>query len=50
MEATTQNTHDSTPEPQQETKWYVLRVVSGKSVRLKNTLIKKLSRGGGAKL
>src|SRR5215203_4478959 len=43
MEPTTQNT----PEPQQQdTKWYVLRVVSGKERKVKEYLDKEVSRGG----
>ena len=37
----------STQEPQQqETKWYVLRVVSGKERKVKEYLDKEISRGG----
>jgi transcriptional antiterminator NusG len=52
MEATTQNT----PEPQQqesqqqETKWYVLRVVSGKERKVKEYLDKEVSRGGWSQI
>ncbi len=43
MEATAQNTQQ---EPQQqETKWYVLRVVSGKEKKVKEYLDKEISRG-----
>lgn len=45
MEATAQNTQQ---EPQQqETKWYVLRVVSGKEKKVKEYLDKEISRGWG---
>src|SRR6202521_1641964 len=40
MEETSQNT------TQQETKWYVLRVVSGKERKVKEYLDKEISRGG----
>src|SRR5881398_2379920 len=43
QEATTQNTQES---QQQETKWYVLRVVSGKERKVKEYLDKEVSRGG----
>ena len=33
---------------QQETKWYVLRVVSGKERKVKEYLDKEISRGGWA--
>ena len=43
MEATTQNTQEP---QQQETKWYVLRVVSGKERKVKEYLDKEVTRGG----
>ena len=43
MEATAQNTQQP---QQQETKWYVLRVVSGKERKVKEYLDKEVSRGG----
>ena len=43
MEATTQDTQQP---QQQETKWYVLRVVSGKERKVKEYLDKEISRGG----
>jgi transcriptional antiterminator NusG len=43
MEATAQNTQEQ-PQ-QQETKWYVLRVVSGKEKKVKEYLDKEVSRG-----
>src|SRR5881227_3863488 len=43
QEATTPNTQQA---PQQETKWYVLRVVSGKERKVKEYLDKEISRGG----
>jgi len=42
MEATTPNTEAK----QQETKWFVLRVVSGKERKVKEYLDKEISRGG----
>jgi transcription termination/antitermination protein NusG len=42
MEATTTNTESK----QQETKWFVLRVVSGKERKVKEYLDKEISRGG----
>src|SRR3982750_4670243 len=42
MEAATQNTQQP---QQQETKWYVLRVVSGKERKVKEYLDKEVSRG-----
>ena len=42
-EAAIQNTQEA---PQQETKWYVLRVVSGKERKVKEYLDKEVSRGG----
>src|SRR5947208_16289398 len=45
QEATTPNTQE-TQEKQQETKWYVLRVVSGKERKVKEYLDKEVSRGG----
>ena len=48
MEATTQNTQESQHQDaqQQETKWYVLRVVSGKERKVKEYLDKEVIRGG----
>src|SRR5215213_7133124 len=48
MEATTQNTQEPQHQdaPQQETKWYVLRVVSGKERKVKEYLDKEVIRGG----
>jgi transcriptional antiterminator NusG len=48
MDTTTQNTQEShQQEPQQqETKWYVLRVVSGKERKVKEYLDKEVIRGG----
>ena len=43
MESTTTNTENT---QQQETKWFVLRVVSGKERKVKEYLDKKISRGG----
>ena len=43
METTTQNTQEP---QQQETKWYVLRVVSGKERKVKEYLDKEISRSG----
>src|SRR3954462_1953635 len=43
MEAATQDTQQP---QQQETKWYVLRVVSGKERKVKEYLDKEVSRGG----
>src|ERR1044071_10000998 len=43
MEATTTNTENT---QQQETRWYVLRVVSGKERKVKEYLDKDISRGG----
>src|ERR1700750_1645930 len=43
MEAATQNPQQT---QQQETKWYVLRVVSGKERKVKEYLDKEISRGG----
>src|SRR6476659_3070648 len=43
MEATAKNTQQP---KQQETKWYVLRVVSGKERKVKEYLDKEISRGG----
>ena len=42
-EATVQNIDEP---QQQETKWYVLRVVSGKEKKVKEYLDKEVSRGG----
>lgn len=48
-EAVTQNTEEQQPQPQdqpqQETKWYVLRVVSGKERKVKEYVDKEVSRG-----
>jgi transcription termination/antitermination protein NusG len=46
MEATEQNTEQQPQPQQQETKWYVLRVVSGKERKVKEYLDKEISRGG----
>ena len=44
-ESVSQDTqHDAAP--QQDTKWYVLRVVSGKERKVKEYLDKEISRGG----
>jgi transcriptional antiterminator NusG len=43
MESTTTNTENT---QQQETKWFVLRVVSGKERKVKEYLDKEISRGG----
>jgi transcriptional antiterminator NusG len=43
MEATTTNTENA---QQQESKWFVLRVVSGKERKVKEYLDKEISRGG----
>src|SRR6187551_1455432 len=43
MEATTTNTENT---QQQESKWFVLRVVSGKERKVKEYLDKEISRGG----
>ena len=45
MEATT-----NTDTQQQETKWYVLRVVSGKEKKVKEYLDKEISRGGWSEI
>ena len=42
MEAVTNTTTTS----QAETKWYVLRVISGKEKKVKEYLDKEISRGG----
>lgn len=42
---TTANTAPETT-PQQDTKWYVLRVISGKEKKVKEYLDKEISRGG----
>lgn len=47
MEATAQNTQEP---QQQETKWYVLRVVSGKERKVKEYLDKEISRGGWSEI
>ena len=39
-------TPDTQEPQQQETKWYVLRVVSGKERKVKEYLDKEVSRGG----
>jgi transcriptional antiterminator NusG len=44
METTTTNTQQTTR--QDETKWFVLRVVSGKERKVKEYLDKEISRGG----
>ena len=46
METTT-NTENA---QQQETKWYVLRVVSGKESKVKEYLDKEISRGGWSEI
>jgi transcriptional antiterminator NusG len=50
MESISQNTEEQAPQqqelPQQETKWYVLRVVSGKERKVKEYLDKEISRNG----
>src|SRR5215216_4317692 len=47
METTSQNSQEPQQEaPQQETKWYVLRVVSGKERKVKEYLDKEVTRGG----
>ena len=43
METTTTNTENA---QQLETKWFVLRVVSGKERKVKEYLDKEISRGG----
>ena len=43
-ESATQDTHEAAPQP--DTKWYVLRVVSGKERKVKEYLDKEISRGG----
>jgi transcription termination/antitermination protein NusG len=48
MEATTTNTN--TENAQQETKWYVLRVVSGKEKKVKEYLDKEITRGGWSEI
>lgn len=45
MESTTTNTNEENVQ-QQETKWFVLRVVSGKEKKVKEYLDKEISRGG----
>lgn len=47
MEATTTNTENA---QQQETKWFVLRVVSGKERKVKEYLDKEISRGGWSEI
>jgi transcriptional antiterminator NusG len=47
MEATAQNTEQP---QQQDTKWYVLRVVSGKEKKVKEYLDKEISRGGWSEI
>jgi transcriptional antiterminator NusG len=44
METTANTTPETTP--QQDTKWYVLRVISGKEKKVKEYLDKEISRGG----
>ncbi|MEY3947219.1 MAG: hypothetical protein RL512_30, partial [Bacteroidota bacterium] len=46
MEAVT----NTTAAPQTETKWYVLRVISGKEKKVKEYLDKEISRGGWSEL
>lgn len=46
MEAVTNTTTTS----QAETKWYVLRVISGKEKKVKEYLDKEISRGGWSEL
>ncbi len=46
MEDTTQNTQPA----EQETKWFVLRVVSGKERKVKEFLDKEISRGGWSEM
>ena len=46
MEATTTNTDTTAPEQKDETKWYVLRVVSGKERKVKEYLDKEVNRSG----
>ncbi len=46
MEGTTQNTQPT----EQETKWFVLRVVSGKERKVKELLDKEISRGGWSEM
>ena len=48
MEETT--TQDTQQPQQQETKWYVLRVVSGKEKKVKEYLDKEISRGGWSEM
>jgi transcriptional antiterminator NusG len=43
---TTPNTSNANANPSKETKWYVLRVVSGKERKVKEYLDKEISRGG----
>jgi transcriptional antiterminator NusG len=47
MEALTQNTQEP---QQQDTKWYVLRVVSGKERKVKEYLDKEVARGGWSEI
>src|SRR5574338_1027590 len=46
-ETATTNTQET---QQQETKWYVLRVVSGKEKKVKEYLDKEVSRGGWSEI
>ncbi|MES2882902.1 MAG: transcription termination/antitermination protein NusG [Bacteroidota bacterium] len=48
MEATAQNTEEvpQQQQPPEDTKWYVLRVVSGKERKVKEYLDKEVTRGG----
>ena len=46
MEATTTNTANADNIQQESTKWFVLRVVSGKEKKVKEYLDKEVSRGG----
>lgn len=47
MESTTTNTENT---QQRETKWFVLRVVSGKEKKVKEYLDKEISRGGWSEI
>src|ERR1700709_2704770 len=46
MQEATNTITDTQQEKQQDTKWYVLRVVSGKERKVKEYLDKEISRGG----
>ena len=46
MEAVNQKETTEKEVPQKESKWYVLRVVSGKERKVKEYLDKEISRGG----